>query len=55
MLIMMIVSMKQVYWENDTNPLMRKHDGKGVHWAGMSNCLLYLMRMMLMMLMTQLK
>ena len=29
--------MKQVYWENKTNPLLRKHDGKDGHWAGMSN------------------
>ena len=31
------IAMKQVYWENETIPLLRKHDGKDGHWAGMSN------------------
>ena len=36
-----IVSMKQVYLENETNPLLRKHDGKDGHWAGRSNLQLF--------------
>ena len=27
--------------ENETNPLLREHDGKDGHWAGMSNLQLF--------------